>query len=88
MEQHLGDHFTGTISGVTPFGFFVRLDSYDIEGLIHISNLGGDYFVHDDIKHALKGRRTKTTYTLGDPIEVQVSRVDRETRRIDLMPLS
>lgn len=88
MERHLGDHFTGTISGVTPFGFFVRLDSYDIEGLIHISNLGGDYFIHDDIKHALKGRRTKTTYTLGDAIEVQVNRVDREARRIDLMPLS
>ena len=88
MERHLGDHFTGTISGVTPFGFFVRLDSYDIEGLIHISNLGKDYFVHDDIKHALKGRRTKTTYTLGDAIEVQVNRVDREARRIDLMPLS
>ena len=87
MERHLGDHFTGTISGVTPFGFFVRLDSYDIEGLIHISNLGEDYFVHDGIKHALKGRRTKTTYTLGDAIEVQVSRVDREARRIDLMPL-
>ncbi len=83
MERHVGDHFEATISGVTGFGFFIRLEAYDIEGLVHISNLGGDYYVHDEIKHTLKGRRTKKTYRLGDPVEVQVVRVDRDERKID-----
>lgn len=83
MERHLGDHFEGTISGVTGFGFFVRLAEYDIEGLVHVSNLGDDYYHHDPAKHALIGRRTKKTYRMGDAVEVQVERVDREERKID-----
>lgn len=83
MERHVGDHFEGTISATARFGFFVRLDAYDIEGLVHVSRLTGDHYVHDPAKHALRGRRTRRNYRLGDPVEVQVSRVDRDARRID-----
>ena len=83
MERHVGDHFEATISGVMGFGLFVRLNAYDIEGLVHISHLGCDYFVHDEMKHTLKGRKSKQTYRLGDAVNVQVVRVDREERKID-----
>ncbi len=83
MERHLGDHFGGTISHTARFGFFVRLDAYDIEGFVHVSRLAGDRYVHDRTKHALRGRRTRRSYRLGDPVEVQVVRVDRDARRID-----
>ena len=83
MDRHVGDHFEGTISATARFGFFVRLDAYDIEGLVHVSRLAGDRYVHDPAKHALRGRRTRKSYRLGDPVEVQVVRVDRDARRID-----
>lgn len=83
MDRHVGDHFEGTISATARFGFFVRLDAYDIEGLVHVTRLGGDYYVYDRAKHALRGRRTRKSYRLGDPVEVQVVRVDRDARRID-----
>ncbi|WP_420635527.1 ribonuclease R [Candidatus Palauibacter sp.] len=82
MERHVGDHFEAVISGVTGFGLFVRLDEYDIEGLVHVSSLAGDYYVHDQTKHTLRGRRTRKTYRFGDPVEVRVVRVDREERRV------
>lgn len=83
MERHVGDHFDGTISATARFGFFVRLDAVDIEGLVHVSRLAGDHYVHDRKKHALRGRRSRRSYRLGDAVEVQVTRVDREARRID-----
>ncbi len=83
MERHLGDHFEGAISGVTGFGLFVRLDRYDIEGLVHISALGDDYYRHDPLTHALIGRRSRKTYRMGNPVTVQVMRVNREERKID-----
>ncbi len=83
MEGRLGDQFAGTISGVARFGLFVRLEAYDIEGVVHVSALGGDYFVPDATRRTLKGRRTRKAYRLGDAVEVRVVRVDREGRRID-----
>ena len=83
MERHVGDHFEGTISATARFGFFVRLDAVDIEGLVHVSRLAGDHYVHDRTKHALRGRRTRRSYRLGDAVEVQVVRVDREALRVD-----
>jgi len=83
MERHVGDHFEGAINGVTGFGLFVRLNRYDIEGLVHISALGGDYFKHDPVRHSLVGRRTRKTYKMGDAVEVQVVKVNREERKID-----
>jgi ribonuclease R len=83
MERHLGDEFAGTISGVTRFGLFVLLDDYHVDGLIHVSTLRDDYFRFVESRHALVGRRSRRQLTLGDPVRVQVVRVDRERRRID-----
>lgn len=83
MERHVGDHFDGRISATARFGFFVRLDAVDVEGLVHVSRLAGDHYVHDRKKHALRGRRTRRSYRLGDAVAVQVVRVDREARRVD-----
>jgi ribonuclease R len=83
MERHLGDDFSGTISGVTAFGLFVLLDDYHVEGLVHVSSLADDYYHFVETSHSLVGRRRKRAYQLGDPVRVQVVRVDREGRRID-----
>jgi ribonuclease R len=83
MERHLGDHFEATISGVASFGFFVLLDRYQVDGLVHVSSLGDDYYRFDEAQHALVGRRRKQKFRLGDAVEVQVVRVNREERKID-----
>jgi ribonuclease R len=83
MERHLGDDFSGTISGVTAFGLFVLLDDYHVEGLVHVSSLADDYYHFVETSHSLVGRRRKRAYQLGDSVRVQVVRVDREGRRID-----
>ncbi|MDX1393453.1 MAG: ribonuclease R [Gemmatimonadota bacterium] len=83
MERHVGDEFEATISGVAGFGFFVTLADYDIDGLVHVSEIGDDYYRVDPLKHALVGRRTKRQFRLGDEVRVQVVRVDREERKID-----
>ena len=88
MERHLGDHFRATVSGVAGFGFFVTLVDYDIDGLVHVSELGDDYYRVDPVKHALVGRRTRRTFRLGDEVEVQVVRVNREERKIDFALIS
>ncbi len=83
MERHLGDEFDGTVSGVTAFGFFVLLDEYHVEGLVHVSTLEDDYYVFLEEQHALVGRRRRRRFQLGGRVRVQVARVDREVRKID-----
>ena len=80
----MGEVFTGTISGVTQFGIFVQLDDIYIEGLVHITELGADYFQFDEARHELRGERTGKRYQLTDRVTVQVSRVDLDARKIDL----
>lgn len=84
MKNKLGEEFTGTISGVTQFGLFVQLDEMFVEGLVHITDLGADYFQFDEARHELRGERTGKRYQLTDKIKVQVSRVDIDARKIDL----
>lgn len=84
MQDKLGEQFTGTITGVTTFGVFVQLDTLFVEGLVHITELGTDYFQYDDARHELRGERTGKRYQLTDRLTVQVARVDLETRKIDL----
>lgn len=84
IKSKLGEEFSGTISGVTQFGIFVQLDEIYIEGLVHITELGADYFQFDDARHELRGERTGKRYQLMDRVKVQVSRVDMEARKIDL----
>jgi ribonuclease R len=84
LSHRLGEQYQAVISSVTNFGMFVELDDLYIEGLIHITELGEDYFHFDPVRHCLKGERTGQVYRLGDRVEVQVAQVVLDTRKIDL----
>jgi ribonuclease R len=86
MRDHVGRTFSGRITGVTPFGVFVTLDDYFVDGLVHISELGRDYFQFDAARHMLMGERTKKRWRLADRMTVKLVRVDLESRKIDLVP--
>ena len=83
MREHLGEQFTGVVSSATSFGLFVTLDAMYVEGLVHITELGGEYFRFDEARQELRGERTGIRYALGSRVDVQVSRVDLDGRRID-----
>jgi ribonuclease R len=83
MRDRLGEEFAGTVSAVTSFGLFVQLDALYIEGLVHITELGGEYYRFDDVRQELRGERTGIRYATGARVQVQVSRVDLDGRRID-----
>lgn len=83
MRERLGEEFSGAVSAVTTFGVFVTLDSLYVEGLVHITELGSEYFRFDDARQELRGDRTGTRYAVGTRVRVQVSRVDLDGRRID-----
>ena len=83
MQDKVGQIFEGTVAGVTGFGLFIELDEVYIEGLLHVTELGNDYFNYDKSKHAMIGERTKLSYRLGDRLKVKVVRVDLETIKID-----
>jgi ribonuclease R len=83
MREHLGEEFSGLVSSVTSFGLFVTLESMYVEGLVHITELGGEYFRFDEARQELRGERTGIRYHLGTRVQVQVSRVDMDGRRID-----
>lgn len=85
MQDHVGDVFDGIVASVTNFGLFVRLNDYQIDGLIHISSLVNDYFIFDQVKQCLVGERTGLQYRLGDPLRVKVVAVSLDERKIDLM---
>lgn len=83
MMDKVGQTFEGTITGVTGFGVFVELDGIYVEGLVHITALGADYFHFDPAHHRLTGERTARVFRLADRVHVQVVRVDLDERRID-----
>ena len=87
VQDHLGEEFDGHISGVTDFGVFVRLDATRTEGLIHITKLlPDDYMLYDEKNFRLIAQRSGQTFTLGDPIRVQVVRSDPDKLQIDFLP--
>lgn len=83
MEGRVGQQFPAVITGVTNFGAFVQIPELQIDGLVHVTSLGSDYFVFDAASQSLIGERSGRRYTLGDALDVIVARVDMETRRID-----
>jgi ribonuclease R len=85
MQDKLGESFTGIVAGVTTFGIFVQLDELYVEGLVHVTGLGEDYFQYDEARHLLRGERTGKTFGLTDRVTVQVAKVDLEARKIDLV---
>ena len=83
MRERLGEEYGGTVSAVTNFGLFVQLDGLYVEGLIHITELGGEYYRFDEARQELRGERSGARYAVGTRVRVQVSRVDLDTRKID-----
>ena len=83
MQDRVGETFDGTISGVTGFGIFVTLDTLNIDGLVHVTELGRDYFHFDAGRHAMVGERSGRVFQLAGRIRVKVARVDLETAKID-----
>ncbi len=83
MVAKVGEPFNGIISGVTNFGLFVELEDIYVDGLVHVTALGNDYYHFDAAKHRLVGDRTRRTFRLGDPVRVRVVRVDLDEAKID-----
>jgi ribonuclease R len=83
MREHLGEEYGGVVTAATSFGIFVTLDAMYVEGLVHITELGGEYFRFDEARQELRGERTGTRYAIGTRVRIQVSRVDLDGRKID-----
>ena len=83
MREHLGEEYSGIVTSATTFGIFVTLDQMYVEGLVHVTELGGEYFKFDEHRQELRGERTGIRYAIGTRVQVQVSRVDLDGRKID-----
>jgi ribonuclease R len=83
VKERVGEVFSGRITGVASFGIFVTLDTLHVEGMVHVSELGTEYFQFNEAMHELRGERTGMRYRLTDSVQVQVARVDLEARRIE-----
>ncbi len=84
MADKLGEEFDGYITGVAAFGVYVELVEHFVEGMVHVSTMADDYYRFNDRAHVLRGENTGRTYRLGDPVRVQVIKVDMERRQVDL----
>ena len=87
MSAHLGEEFAGVISGVTEWGLYVEITENLCEGLIPVRDLADDYYDLDERNYRLVGRRTGTTYQLGDNVVVRVARADLQRRQLDFVPV-
>jgi ribonuclease R len=85
LESHIGESFHAVISGVTHFGLFVKILDILAEGLIRIRDLEGDFYIYDEKKYSLIGRRNKKQYRLGDKIWVKLVRADQEKSELDFI---
>lgn len=88
LEDRVGEEFLGDVVGVTNFGLFVEIEQVKASGLVHISALGQDYFLHEPEFHRLRGERSGELYRLGDQMRVKLARVDTQNRKIDFEPIA
>jgi len=86
MREQLGESFDGNVSGVTRFGLFVTINSLNIDGLVHISNLSRDYYHFDEDRLQLIGERNGRVFKMGDPLRIKVAGVNLDDRKIDFVP--
>ena len=86
MEPHIGEEFTGVISGISNYGFYVELPN-TVEGMVRLANLDGDYYVFDEEHYELVGERTRKKFKLGQTVKIQVVSVDRYLKTIDFLPV-
>ena len=87
LKNHLGNEFSAIISGITNFGIFVKITDILAEGLVRLRDLDDDYYIHDEKKYAIVGKRSKKQYRLGDKIQVKLIRVDEERSELDFIIL-
>jgi ribonuclease R len=85
MQQHLGEEFSGYISGVTGFGFFVELEELFVEGLVHLTTLTDDLYTYVEKQHSMIGQRSQRVFRIGDQARVKVAAVSPATRRIEFV---
>jgi ribonuclease R len=85
MRDKVGEEFDGFITGVTPYGFFVELLEFFVEGMVHVSTLARDYYRYQEKQHALVGERSKEIFRLGDRVMVTVASVSLERKQIDFV---
>jgi ribonuclease R len=83
MKRHLGDELDGVIAGVTAFGMFIEIDDLLVEGLVPVRDMADDYYVLDEKRYELRGRRRGKRYRLGDSVRVRVTAVKPEAHQID-----
>ena len=83
MQDHLGQEFQGTVSGITEWGLYVEIDENKCEGMVPIRNLGEDFFDFDERNFRLVGSRTGRIFNLGDSLRIKVARADLEKRQLD-----
>jgi len=88
MEGHLGSEHDGFISRIVPFGIFITLPEFLVDGLVHISGLEDDYYIYEPSGYRLVGQRGGRVYALGDKVRVRITRVDRNERLIDFVLVS
>lgn len=88
MEPFVGQEFTGFVSSVTNFGIFVQLDRYFVEGLVHITNLPNDYFMFDEARMVLRGKRSGRMFSMGQKVKVQLAKADPIKHQLDFELLS
>ncbi len=85
LERYIGKEFKGIISRIVMFGFFVRLEAFLIDGLVHVNTLNDDYYVYDEDKYTLEGTRRGRKFRLGDRVTIKIDRVDRNERLVDFV---
>ncbi|MDR3414178.1 MAG: ribonuclease R [Formivibrio sp.] len=85
MQDKIGEEFDGVVASVTSFGLFVLLEGVFVEGLVHISELGTDYFHYDEVRHELRGERSGQVYRMTDRVRIKVVRVDMDSSKIDFV---
>jgi ribonuclease R len=83
MQDRIGEEYDGIVSGVVDFGLFVQLDGLQVDGLLHVSALGEDYFARDSSGYRMVGRSSGRIFRLGDRLRVRVTNVSLDDRRID-----
>jgi ribonuclease R len=83
MQDRIGEEYDGIVSGVVDFGLFVQLDGLQVDGLLHVSALGADYFGRDSSGYRMIGRSSGKVFKLGDRVRVRVTNVSLDERRID-----
>ena len=87
LRTRVGDSFAGRITGVVSFGVFVRLDGLQVDGLVHVRSLGGDWYRFDRAGRFLEGEATGRRFTVGDEMEVRITGADPDERRVHLEPV-